>query len=146
MAQSATFRRQHDTILALAQDLVAAQLAVRTPDDAARAARCLAKLTGVLQMHLAAEDKALYPRLKLSRDPEVAVMANSFMTEMGGLAEAYGEFEARWRSSSAIMADPAGFVEHTAAVMGALEIRIARENSELYPLLDAAEPVLRAAV
>lgn len=146
MVGSVTFRRQHDTILSLAGDLVEAQAAVLSEADAARAARCLAKLTEVLQMHLAAEDKALYPRLKLSRDPEVAAMANSFLTEMGGLAEAYGAFEAKWRSSSAIIADPAGFAEHTAAVLGALEIRIARENNELYPLLDAAEPELRTAV
>lgn len=138
MTYSANLRRQHDAILALANELIAAQASLRIPAEAAEAARRLAKLTGVLQLHLAAEDKSLYPRLKASGDAEVAETASRFMDEMGGLARAYGDFDAKWRSEAAILSDPAGFRSQTAEVVAALSTRIARENKELYPLADAA--------
>jgi hemerythrin-like domain-containing protein len=143
MTHTTNLRRQHDVILALADDLVAAQESLATSAEAAGAATRLAKLTGVLQLHLAAEDRALYPRLRASSDAAVADTARRFMREMGGLAQVYGEFEARWRSASAIQANPDGFRAETAAVLGALGTRIARENAELYPLADAPAPDTR---
>lgn len=142
MSRSANLRRQHDAILALASDLTDAQSTLATHAEAALAATRLAKLTGVLNLHLAAEDRALYPQLRASSDPAVAETARRFMREMGGLAKVYAEFAARWRSATTILADPEGFRTETAAVLSALGTRIERENTELYPLADGAVPDL----
>lgn len=140
MSRSANLRRQHDAILALASDLTAAQSSLTSQAEGALAATRLAKLTGVLNLHLAAEDRALYPQLRASSDPAVADTARRFMQEMGGLAKVYGEFAARWRSATAILANPEGFRTETAAVLSALGTRIDRENTELYPLADGTLP------
>lgn len=137
MAYTANLRRQHEAILSLAAELVATLDSLDTQSGAASASMRLARLTGVLQIHLAAEDRALYPRMKASADRAAADTASRFMNEMGGLGEVYSDFESRWRSSSAILADPDQFRSEAGAVLTALGNRIERENAELYPLADA---------
>ena len=66
MSPTYTFRRQHDALMDLAAQLTASMQSIDSLEDAKQAARLLAKMTGVLTQHLAAEDKSLYPRLMSS--------------------------------------------------------------------------------
>ena len=57
-----------------------------SPADAAGTARTVAQLSGILSIHLAAEDKYLYPSLKNSPDDKIRAVAIRYEKEMGHLA------------------------------------------------------------
>lgn len=128
------FRVQHNEILQIAKEMTEH---LRGQPDPAVLRKLLSNLAGKLQFHLAMEDQALYPRLQGAADPKVKAMAKQFMTEMGGLGDAFAAYNSKWQVS-AIRVDPAGFISETQAVFTALTQRIARENRELYPLADAS--------
>ena len=135
MPYTDNFRRQHDEILALAGD-IAARLQPDTLRAEARAVRALlSALAGKLAIHLAMEDKALYPRMAEAGVEDCAALASAFMKEMGGLGAVFAAYNQQWQAA-AIAADPAGFGRHTREVFGALGKRIERENRQLYPLAD----------
>jgi hypothetical protein len=127
------FRQQHDEILALVGELTK-QLKANADAESLRGV--LSNLAGKLNFHLAMEDKALYPRI-LKLDAKANALATRFMEEMGGLGEAFSNYNNKWQVS-AIRSDPAGFSAATHKVFAALGKRIARENAELYPLADKA--------
>ncbi len=131
-------RRQHDAALDLVKEIMAA-----TPPSgpietlaAYRIGLNLAKLTGLLRIHFAQEDKALYPLMTGSAHADAAALAVRFQDDMGGLAPVYFDFAERWAVSAAIASDADGFRHDCAAVFGALGERVRRENEELYPLAD----------
>jgi iron-sulfur cluster repair protein YtfE (RIC family) len=127
------FRAQHDEILAMAGG-ISRMLEAREPDIMA-VRKQLSLLAGKVNFHLAMEDKALYPRLMERKGTRAEAMAGKFMSEMGGLAQVFGNYTSKWQPS-AIRADLPGFANETRKVFGALAKRIERENSDLYPLAD----------
>lgn len=131
MSFTAKFRQQHDEILELVGELTRG---LKANADAETLRGVLSNLAGKLNFHLAMEDKALYPRI-LKMDAKASAMAGKFMEEMGGLGEAFSNYNNKWQVS-AIRSDPAGFASATHKVFAALGKRIARENAELYPLAD----------
>jgi hemerythrin-like domain-containing protein len=136
MAKTDGFRRQHDDLLAIATSISE----LLTPDKAASEAQqirgLLSKLGGKLSIHLAMEDNSLYPGLLSKTDAGDKAVVEAFINEMGGIAEAFGGYVSAWPSSSAIEADPAGFVEQTKSIFAALSSRIERENNQLYVIAD----------
>ena len=128
------FKGQHDEILAIAGEI---QEKLKGTPDAAAIRKLLSNMAGKVNFHLAMEDKALYPRLMEHKDASAKALAGKFMKEMGGLAQVFTDYNNKWQVS-AIKSDPAGFSNETRKVFGALSHRISRENSELYPLADAA--------
>jgi hypothetical protein len=95
------------------------------------------KLTSGLVRHLKTEDWLLYPPLVGSNDERVAVTARVFSTEMGGLASDYKAYANRW-GAGAIEMDWKGYQRETADILRALALRMAREERDLYPLLEPA--------
>ena len=93
------------------------------------------ELSRALIGHLKAEAWVLYPRLLRSAETDVAATARAFVEEMGGLAAAYAGHTAKW-SANAIEHDWLGYRRESTMLVEALKTRIARENVELYPLLD----------
>jgi hypothetical protein len=96
----------------------------------------LMSMTSAIKLHLAAEDRMLYPALAGARDPSVAQIGKQFQQEMGGIAEAFAAFATRWNLASKIAASPAGFKDDANTVFKALHMRVQRENRELYPLAE----------
>jgi hypothetical protein len=135
MAYTDNFKRQHQELLAMVGE-IAGKLK-SDPADAKALRALLSGLAGKLTVHLAMEDKALYPRLAQVNVDNSRAMAATFQKEMGGLAGAFADYNQKWQQN-AILADPAGFARATQEVFGALGRRIARENAELYPLADRA--------
>ena len=128
------FNAQHDEILALA-NAITKMLAAKEP-DAEGMRRQLSVLVGKVNFHLAMEDKALYPRLLERKGSRAASMASNFQREMGGLAEVFAAYAAKWQVS-AIRANLPDFATETRKTLGALTHRIGRETTELYPLADS---------
>jgi hemerythrin-like domain-containing protein len=96
----------------------------------------LMSMAAVIKLHLAAEDRVLYPALAHAEDPFVAHVGKQFQQEMGGIAEAFTAFISRWNLASKIVANPDGFKDEANAIFRALHTRVQRENRELYPLAE----------
>jgi hemerythrin-like domain-containing protein len=97
----------------------------------------LLAMTGAIKLHLAAEDRVLYPALANASDPLVAQTSRMFQQEMGGLAGTLTAFVSRWNLAAKILQDPQGFRDEANAVFKALYMRVQRENRELYPMAEA---------
>jgi len=136
MAATDAFRKQHEELLVIAGRLTKLLDPVRLAADAASARIQLSDLAGKLKVHLAMEDKGLYPRMIGDTDSSVRDVAKRFVDEMGGIATVFTEYMDRWRSTGAIQQSPQQFVKETRDLVGALASRIDRENTQLYPLLD----------
>lgn len=136
MAKSDRFRQQHDELLGLANELAATLDTAKLSTDASTARSVLNQLAGKLLLHLSAEDKHLYPELMASNDDQTRTVAQQFVDEMGGIAEAFTTYNDKWKTASSIQGDPAGFINETKAIYGALAGRIEKENTVLYPLMD----------
>ena len=140
MSRTANLRRQHDAALELVEKL-AADLDGPPPDkmQSYRMGMTLAKLTGLLRIHFAVEDRTLYPRMISSTHAEAADTAAAFQHEMGELGAVYSAFAERWNGATIAAAFPS-FRAEARALFVALGDRIERENSVLYPLADAIRP------
>lgn len=120
-------------------DRLATELLAIVSAGAGRAADLSAvrwRLNRVLLMHLAKEDRLLYPRLQACGDVRTEAMATRFAREMGGLAEAYLAYANGW-THNRILGDWDGFAADTRKIVRALRQRIEREERDLYPLLTA---------
>mgnify|MGYP003591187255 CR=1 FL=1 len=95
----------------------------------------ISQLSGILSVHLAAEDKYLYPALQKDPAAHIQQLAAKFSREMGTLADVYKAYRDRFMLTSQIEADPALFLKETARVLQALSNRLQKEDKELYPLL-----------
>lgn len=85
--------------------------------------------------HLMAEDWMLYPEMLRSPDAAITGKARAFMDEMGGLVDAYKAWSNAW-PAGAVANNWPGFAAATKDLLEALKLRIARENRELYPLME----------
>lgn len=132
--------REHAELSALATELVA-RVAGATPDLAGLSA-IRWRFHRMLLMHLAKEDKLLYPQLARSPVPQTADLAARFATEVCGLAQDYAAYMQRWPIER-IEAEWPAFGRETRAILSALSARIVREEAELYPCI--VDPVAVAA-
>lgn len=96
----------------------------------------LKKINATIRLHLAIEDRMLYPALVNAGDPKIAAIGKRFQHEMGGLAAAYEDFAARWDTASRIAAHPQDFGQQLEAMLQALHARIQHEDRELLPLAE----------
>ena len=135
MPYTDNFRRQHQEILAIVTDINERRVPDQIKKDPRSLRMLLSSLAGRLNIHLAMEDKSLYPRLIEVNVENSKSLATAFKTEMGDLAQGFSAYNQRWHAA-AIGSDPEGFARETRAVFTALAKRIARENTQLYPLTD----------
>lgn len=133
MPDTDSFRRQHDDLLILTEEISTELDPRHLKKGAAEVAHLLAQLSGKLKVHLAAEDRILYPLLLESEDEQVVSRAQRYLDELGALGEAVAEFMASWNLPSAIQGDSERFVRDTECLLQALRERIERENEELLP-------------
>ena len=136
MRKTEQLRHQHagimDVILAITDQLNEATILDRIPDILGQ----MIDLSGRLKAHLAVEDQMLYPMMIAADHPLASDRAAEYQEEMGGLAANFENYMSKWRSFTAIEADPSGFVTETRELFEALSERIDRENNRLYPLAD----------
>jgi hemerythrin-like domain-containing protein len=134
MVRTARFRRQHDEIMAIVQE-ISSLLTNDLKKDARKVPQLLSTLAGKLTVHLAMEDNALYP--SLLKDDQLRPLAEEFMGEMGGISATFKEYVRKWPDAGTIEARAAEFIEETKRVFDVLHERITREDQELYPMVDA---------
>lgn len=130
------FKQQHLAILAavdalrqLARGGVAAQ--------AQAIAGQIIAMSGLIKLHLAVEQRYLYPAAQACGVPEVAQLGRQYESEMHGIAGAYLTFAARWNSAARLEAEPEAFRSAANKVLHALCQRIRREDHELYRAIES---------
>jgi len=136
MAATDSFKQHHVEILATARKLAGLLDVAQLTRNAENARGVLSELAGRLKIHLAMEDKALYPRLLTQGDAEAKRVTQRFMNEMGTLSKSFETYVKRWPSPAAIQASAASFVAETKAIFAALQARVGLEERDLYPLAD----------
>ncbi len=136
MWQTENFRKHHKEVLDLTtkiSNLLSPGLDAR---DAASIRSLLSVLSGKLTIHLALEDKDLYPRMIAHKDLSIATMARTYKDEMGGLSERFGQYTKKWSTPASIQTSPSEFSRETTDVFRALHKRINKEDNELYCAFD----------
>jgi hypothetical protein len=142
MSLTARYRVQHQEIDAVITRLTQLLVDVDTLRSHARDARSLvATLSGKVRVHLAMEDRSLYPDLLAHANPTVREKARRFQAEMGELGKAFFAYVARWPHHQAVAADPAAFGRETRDVLRALAARMLAEDTDLYPAAEGRQTV-----
>lgn len=136
MAYTQKFRVQHGELLNVAKSIAGLLDAAALREDATEVRHLLSVLHGKLSVHLAMEDKSLYPRLLRHHDSNIRETTQRYIDEMGSLAGAFKAYVERWPTPSAIQSDPETFIAETGGVFEAIGKRVQQENSELYVLAD----------
>jgi len=131
------FKHQHVEILNGIADLrrlVQAGIGANALSIAAR----LVSLSSVVRLHLAVEDRVLYPSVQASGSEQLKRMSRMYQAEMDGIASEYLSFAAKWHTAPQIVRDPDGFRAMANVVLKQVFDRMQRENREFYPAIEAA--------
>jgi len=136
MARTDRFRTQHEEIMEIAGQVLSSLNPGDLSRDAGGLRATLSKLSGKLQVHLAMEDKALYPQLLEHKDMTVKTTAKRYVDEMGGISTAFKDYMSKWAIPSVIQAKSQEFISETKAIFDTLSKRVERENNELYVMVD----------
>jgi len=96
-------------------------------------------LISALDIHLAVEDKSLYPLLLKHSSKKVTHTVQSFIDEMGEIRQGVLLYRKKWTSTSKIHDSPKEFIGETSIILDALKTRMKKENKDLFTLLDKAE-------
>lgn len=92
-------------------------------------------LISALDIHLAVEDKSLYPLLLNHTNQEIKSTVQSFIDEMGEIRQTVLLYRRKWTSISKIQEEPNKFIGETSIILEALITRMNKENLELFTLL-----------
>lgn len=130
------FRRQHQDLLELAAEIGARLTPSRVAAEAGEVRRLFAQFAGKLNVHARMENEALYPRLRQHPEQAIRVTADALYDEVGKIYDSFGNFLQAWPSSASIEQSPNEFVREAFRVFRILGKRMAREEVELYPLVD----------
>lgn len=91
----------------------------------------------LLEEHLLLEDDFLYPALKRRTKEGIRDVATLFSIELGGIRDAFSKYSSKWSSSGVIGQSRIYFTSETKALLTALRRRIAKEDKDLFPLVEA---------
>ncbi len=97
----------------------------------------LAMLIGKLNVHLAMEDEVLYPRLLNHKEESIRDKALKLQEEVGHIKQSFQSFGVRWPGYDPIKSAPGEFRNDVRNLLTQLRQRIAREDSELFPLVES---------
>ena len=130
------FKHQHEDILA---DIAALRQLVHggIEANAERIAARIIAMSGNIKLHLAVEDKVLYPALAGCGDASLARMSNLYQLEMSGIVAGYMAFATTWNSAAHLLAAPEKFRAEANGVLRRVYERIKKEDLEFYPAAEA---------
>ena len=132
------FKHQHVDILSRIDQLRSLTHA-GVEANAAAIAQGIISFSSLIKLHLAVEDKALYPALQRSGDATLARLGQQFQDDMGPIAQAFDGFARRWNTAERLRSDPQGFRNDANTVLKRVYERMQRENREFYPRIEEAQ-------
>ena len=98
----------------------------------------IASMSSVIKIHLAIEDRILYPTLRLKENADIARLGMAYQEEMKGIASSYIAFSRRWNTAVELIAHPEKFRDEANVVLKTVHARIVKENTKFYPAIEAA--------
>ncbi|MFG6462053.1 hemerythrin domain-containing protein [Roseateles sp. DXS20W] len=138
MLKTARYREEHASLALLIKGFETTLDIALLGKDGAPARRALSELAGKLRLHLAGEDKLLYPQALGSADPAVRKLGEKYQSEMGDLAGAFKAYSDKWLLPKDIAREALSFANESRHIIKALNERIRRENTEFYAAIDKA--------
>ena len=130
------FKQQHVDILGSIATLRKLTQAGVTR-NASDIARLVVAMSSTIKLHLAVEDKVLYPALQNGKDAGMARMGKQFQEEMSVIARTYEGFAHRWNTAHSLQDNEDGFRADANIVLRTLHERMQRENHDFYPRIEA---------
>ena len=129
------FKHQHEEILERIDTLRRlAHAGVTT--NARPIAQEVKDLGKVVSLHLAIEDRILYPAVQKASDAQLAAMGAAYQDEMKGIANRYIRFTNQWSDAQKVEGDPDAFRDAANTVLKDVYLRMQRENREFYPAIE----------
>lgn len=95
------------------------------------------ELGKVVTLHLAIEDRILYPAVQKADDAGIAAMGKAYQEEMKGIANRYIRFTNQWSDPARVAAEPDEFRAAANTVLKNVYQRMQRENREFYPAIES---------
>lgn len=130
------FKHQHESILG-SIDALRSLSRAGIACNAEAIARKIVSMSSTIKLHLAVEDKALYPALQRGSNAELARMGAEYQKEMGAIAQAYDAFARRWNQPARLRQNEEGFRQDANQVLRMVHARMQRENHDFYPRVEA---------
>lgn len=106
-------------------------------ENAEALAHELKAMGGVITTHLAAEDHVLYPSLKRQPNMDLVRLGQQYQAEMSDIAGEFKHFSHHWTNAAEIARNPEAFRSEANVVLKKIHARMQRENTELYPMVEA---------
>ena len=132
------FKHQHVDILE-SIDTLRNLAKAGAANNATEIARLIVAMSSTIKLHLAVEDRALYPALQRGHNPELARLGQQYQRDMGPIAQAYEAFARRWNLPESVRRDEQGFRDDANRVLRMVHERMQRENRDFYPRIEAEE-------
>jgi len=130
------FKHQHVEILTCITDLrTLVKNGIRNNAD--DIAKMIISMSSIIKLHLAVEDKILYPALQSTNNASLARMGKRFQDEMTSIARAYLDFARKWNAASTLASNPEEFRSDANSVLRVLYERMRKENTDFYPVIEA---------
>ncbi len=138
-AISTTLYRHHHATVGQLVGRIDSLLAAPSPAaNAAALATAVRDLFRLFTRQPVPEDSPPHPPPVAHPTPALRATAARFQAEMGSLRARFDRYRASWPGPLAVSKDPDTFVRETREVVTALKHRIAREDLELYDVIDRA--------
>lgn len=131
----ATLERQHKEIEEIVSDIKQKVNNNNIDQDAAHIAKQISMLAGKLRIHLATEDKNMYPYLLKSSNANVQKIAKEYADEMGHISQAFMNYKDKFNTRTKITKSPEEFKSETKEIFKVLEERMTKEDTHLYKFL-----------
>ena len=129
------FKHQHVDILQRIDDL--RKLTHNgIPANSHSIAQRIHDLGKVVTLHLAIEDRILYPAVRQAENAHIAAMGEAYQEEMKGIANRYIRFTNTWSDPARVAAEPDAFRAAANTVLKDVYQRMQRENREFYPAIE----------
>lgn len=130
------FKQQHVEILSC---ISALRTLVKKgiSNNADEIAGLIISMSSTIKLHLAVEDKILYPALQSANNASLARMGKRFQDEMTSIARAYLDFARKWNAASTLAKKPEEFRADANSVLRVLHDRMRKENTDFYPVIEA---------
>ena len=130
------FKQQHDEILRRI-DTLRRLTHAGVSHNAKSIAEEVRALGKVVTLHLAIEDRILYPAVQKASNAELAAMGAAYQDEMKGIANRYIRFTNQWSDALKLAANPDAFRDDANTVLKDVYLRMQRENHEFYPAIES---------
>ncbi len=107
-------------------------------DNTSEVAKEISRLAGTLKVHLASEDRYLYPTMLKSTDVTLHKKAKEFQTSMGGLSQKFMIFKDQYNTQAKIKQNLSTAENDIKQMLKKINDRMHKEDKELYPLAEKA--------